>query len=440
MPVPTAVEYNSLRFFAVFAYNKGTNSFYGLLPHKDFHTMHISRLASELNDSPTLALNAQAAALREQGRPVIHLGGGEPQSPAPQAAVLAGIAKLQDGRVKYTPVGGTKRVKAAVIAYTSQHYGKTPAPAEVLVSGGAKQALYNFLLAAVDPGDEVLLPAPYWVSYPDMIRMAGGKPVIVAPPKGSFEPLASDMKAAVTAKTRAIILNSPNNPSGTVYSQELVRELVEFCESRGIYLVMDDIYHQLVFAGAQTVSCYKFAKKDSSNIVVINGISKLYGMTGFRIGWSVACKELTSAMNRVQGQTTSCPSDLSQECAAAALEGDQQCVLDLRAALQENRDTLLAGLAGLKKLKVNPPKGTFYCLADFSAYNADSSALCKFLLENVLVVTVPGKEFGMEGHLRLSYCGKKEDIIEGTRRICWALDETASREITIGGKTVTRTW
>jgi aspartate aminotransferase len=402
--------------------------------------MHISRLASELSDSPTLALNAQAASLREQGKPVIHLGGGEPESPAPKAAVDAGMARLANGKIKYTPVTGTKRVKAAVIEYTRKHYGYTPAPAEIVVSGGAKQALYNFLLAAVDPGDEVVFPAPYWVSYPDMIRMAGGKPVPVAPQKGAFEPRPEAMAAAITPKTRAVILNSPNNPSGTVYSADLVRAMVELCESKGIYMVMDDIYHQLVFAGAETVSCYKFVKKDSSNIVVINGVSKLYGMTGFRIGWSVAHKELSSAMARVQGQTTSCPSDLSQECTAAALEGDQNCVLELRNSLEENRDVLLKELAGLKKLKVNPPKGTFYCLPDFGAYNPDSAALCKFLLEKALVVTVPGKEFGLEGHLRISYCGKKEDIIEGARRICWALDESAPKDIVIGGKTVTRTW
>jgi len=399
--------------------------------------MHISKLASELGDSATLALNAEAARLKENGEAVIHLGGGEPASPAPEAAIKAGIAKLQTGRVKYTPVSGTKKMKEAVIRYTQRHYGKTPLLSEVLVSGGAKQALYNFLLSAVDPGDEVIFPAPYWVSYPDMVRLCGGVPVIVQPPKGSFEPKAADLKAAATAKTRAIILNSPNNPSGEVYSRELVREMAEFCAERKIYLVQDDIYHQLVFSDARPVSCYDFAK-DHSHLVVINGVSKLYGMTGFRIGWSIAGKSLTAAMNRVQGQTTSCPSDLSQECAQAALDGDQSCVAELRKSLFENRDALLAELKNLKKLKVAPPKGTFYCLADFSAYEPDSSKLCKYLLEKALVVTVPGKEFGMEGHLRLSYCGKKEDILEGARRIYWALEDSAPRTIKIGAKTVER--
>jgi len=382
--------------------------------------MHISRLACELADSPTLALNAKAAQLREEGKPVIHLGGGEPLLPAPASAVEAGVARLGSGKIKYTAVSGSKKLKTAIAAYTAANYGREISPAEIVVSSGAKQALYNFLAAALDPGDEVVFPAPYWVSYPEMVKLCGGRPVIVRPKEG-FEPSFDALKAAVTGKTRAIILNSPNNPSGAVLSENLVAETARFCEKRGIYLVMDDIYHQLVFAGKRPPSCYKFVK-DAAHVVVINGVSKVYGMTGFRIGWSVSDKGLAAAMARIQGQITSCPSDLSQECAAAALNGPQDCVEQLRRSLLENRDTLLAGLAGLKKLKIRPPQGTFYCFADFSAYEPDSAKLCKRLLDNALVVTVPGREFGMEGFLRLSFCGGKQDIAEGAARICRELE------------------
>jgi len=401
--------------------------------------MNISDLSRRISDSRTLQLNAQAGKLKEEGQPVIHLGGGEPQSPMPPAAQKASLEKVQSGKVKYTPVGGTKAMKKAVLSYTERQYGKTFKPENVLVSGGAKQALYNFLMAAVNPGDEVIFPAPYWVSYPDMVRLVGGKPVIVRPQPGQFEPRLQDIEAAVTDKTRAIILNSPNNPSGEVYSEALIAEAARFCEKKGIYLVMDDIYHQLVFDGMKAPACYGFTKTDSF-IVVINGISKLYGMTGFRIGWAVGNPELVAVMNRLQGQTTSCPSDLSQTAAAAALDGPQDCVGELRAALQDTRNALAAELAKCSRIKLRMPKGTFYSLPDFSACGMSSNELCAFLLEKALVVTVPGSEFGMEGHLRLSYCGPKADVVEGARRICWALDPAAPKTIKLGTKEVTRSW
>ncbi|HOX22723.1 MAG TPA: pyridoxal phosphate-dependent aminotransferase [Elusimicrobiales bacterium] len=401
--------------------------------------MHISALSQRISDSKTLQLNDKAGRLKEEGQPVIHLGGGEPQSPMPGAALEASLKKINSGKVKYTPVGGTKAMKKAVLAYTERQYGRLFKPENVLVSSGAKQALYNFLLAAVDPGDEVVFPAPYWVSYPDMVRLAGGTPVIVRPQDGRFEPRFEELKAAVTPKTRAIILNSPNNPSGEVYSEQLVAETARFCEKQGIYLVMDDIYHQLVFDGLKSPACYGFTKTDPF-IVVINGISKLYGMTGFRIGWSVANPELTAAMNRLQGQTTSCPSDLSQAAAAAALEGPQDCVKELCKTLEDSRNALAAELKKCSRIKLRLPKGTFYSLPDFSDCGMSSNELCAFLLEKALVVTVPGSEFGMEGYLRLSYCGPKADVVEGAKRICWALDSSAPKTIKLGDKEVTRTW
>ena len=400
-------------------------------------TLQLSKLAGVIGDSPTLKINAQARALKAAGQPLIHLGGGEPTYPAPQAAVEAIEKKAASRKIKYSPSSGTPELKKAVLAYTFEHYGRQYEAPNVIISAGAKQALFNFLLAAVDPGDEVIFPAPYWVSYPDMVRLAGGTPVIVRPQHGIMVS-AQEIKAAVSPKTKAIIINSPCNPSGQISPEDFVREIVEFAERENIFLVMDDIYHQLVFDGARTPNPCAYAKK-GENLVIINGVSKLYGLTGLRIGWAVcANQDLIKAMGKMQAQSTSCNSDLSEAAAAAALTGPQDCVRDMCAVLQENRNALLAELAAIPHVTVEKPQGTFYSFADFSYYNADSQALAQYLLEKALVAVVPGKAFGLDGHLRISFCADRASVVEGVRRIRWALDKTAPNEIKIGDKLVTR--
>lgn len=400
-------------------------------------TLQLSKLAGVIGDSPTLKINAQARALKAAGQPLIHLGGGEPTYPAPQAAVEAIEKKAASRKIKYSPSSGTPELKKAVLAYTFEHYGRQYEAPNVIISAGAKQALFNFLLAAADPGDEVIFPAPYWVSYPDMVRLAGGTPVIVRPQHGIMVS-AQEIKAAVSPKTKAIIINSPCNPSGQIFPEDFVREIVEFAERENIFLVMDDIYHQLVFDGARTPNPCAYAKK-GENLVIINGVSKLYGLTGLRIGWAVcANQDLIKAMGKMQAQSTSCNSDLSEAAAAAALTGPQDCVRDMCAVLQENRNALLAELAAIPHVTVEKPQGTFYSFADFSYYNADSQALAQYLLEKALVAVVPGKAFGLDGHLRISFCADRASVVEGVRRIRWALDKTAPNEIKIGDKLVTR--
>jgi aspartate aminotransferase len=404
--------------------------------------MSLSALAGSIAESPTLALNEKARALREQGEAVIHLGGGEPKNKAPQSAAAACLAKLQGGDVKYTPTSGVLSMRKAVVRYTGENYGWAVEPGNVIVCDGAKGALYNVLFALLDPGDEVVVLAPYWVSYPEMIRMNRGVPVIVRPPEGSFVPRLEDIAAKLGPRTKAVIVNSPNNPSGTVYPEALVAGLVRLCEERGIAYISDDIYHKLVFDGTAPVSPYKFTDKDreSTNIISINGISKLFGMTGFRIGWAVAPKALVKVLSNIQAQTVSCTSGLLQAAAEGALGGPASDLEALRAALQGNRDAMMDALAVVPKLKVSKPGGTFYCLPDFRAYGQDSAALARLLLEKALVVTVPGKEFGMEGHLRLSYCTSAADVAEGVARIRWALDPSSPKEIVIGGKKLVRDW
>ncbi len=404
--------------------------------------MSISQLARSIAESPTLSLNEQARVLREKGEAVIHLGAGEPKNRAPINAILTSAAKLTTGDIKYTPTDGIPSLKKAIIRYTEENYDRVPAAENVIVSGGAKQSLYNLLYTLLNPQDEVIVLAPYWVSYPEMIKMVYGRPVIVTPEDGGFIPRMQEIEEAVSSYTRAIIVNSPNNPSGVVYPESLIAPLVDFCERKGIYLIMDDIYHKLVFDGKTAVSAYRYTPQDieSTKVICINGISKLYGMTGFRIGWVVASKALTDVMINVQAQTTSCTSVLLQAAAEGALTGLQSPVETLRLTLENNRNVMIQELQSFAGIRVTVPGGTYYCLPDFRAYSNNSVELSKMLLARALVVTVPGKEFGMEGHLRLSYATTVKDVKQGVERIKWALDPSSPREIYIGERKLVRDW
>ena len=404
--------------------------------------MTVSQLAKSIATSPTLKLNEEARLLREKGEAVVHLGAGEPKNKAPIAAILSSAAKLNTGDIKYTPTDGIPSLKKAIIKYTEENYDKVVAPENVIVSGGAKQSVYNILYSLINPQDEVIILAPYWVSYPEMVRMVYGVPVVVTPEDGSFYPKMSDVLKGISSYTKAIIVNSPNNPSGVMYPPEFIAELVEFCEKKGIYVLMDDIYHKLVFDGRTAPSCYRYTKKDieSTHVVVINGVSKLYGMTGFRIGWAIANRQLVEIMSNVQGQITSCTSLILQAAAEGALTGLQSAIDSLRMTLENNRNVMLQELHSFTGVKTTKPDGTYYCLPDFRAYSNDSVKLSELLLKKALVVTVPGKEFGMEGHLRLSYATSIKDIMEGVARIKWALDPNSPNEIYIGDRKLVRDW
>jgi len=404
--------------------------------------MSVSELAGAIVESPTLRLNEEARLLRERGEPVIHLGIGEPKNKTPITAILSSASKLSQGDVKYCPSDGLPSLKKAIIRYTEEAYDKVVAPENVIVSSGAKQAIFNILYTILNPQDEVVILAPYWVSYPEMVKMVYGVPVIVTPEDGRFHPRMADIERAVSSSTKAIIVNSPNNPSGVVYREEFIAQIVEFCERRKIYLIMDDIYHKLVFDGRIAPPCYRFTTKDieDSRLIVINGIAKLYGMTGFRIGWCVAPRKIITVMNNVQAQTTSCASPVMQAGAEGALLGLQSFVEALRLTIQNNRDVAMRELSSFNGVTTCKPEGTFYCLPDFRAYSSNSVELSSFLLKKALVVTVPGREFGMEGHLRLSFAGTVKDVTEGIARIKWALDPTSPNDIYIGDKRLIRDW
>jgi len=404
--------------------------------------MAISQLARTIKESPTLRLNEKARLLRERGEPVIHLGIGEPKNKAPINAILSSAARLSTGEVKYTPTDGTPSLKKAVIRYMDESYDRLVAPENLIVSTGAKQSLFNILFTIIDPQDEVILLAPYWVSYPEMVKMVHGIPIVVKPEDGTFHPRIEEIEEAVSSYTKAIIINSPNNPSGILFSEDFMAAIVDFCESKGIYLILDDIYHKLVFDGHRATPAYQYTQKDleSSRLIVVNGVSKLYGMTGIRIGWVVAPRKLVDVMINVQAQTTSNPSVISQAAAEGALTGVQSPVESLRLTIQNNRDVMMQEMQAFEGVRVTKPQGTFYCLPDFQAYNKDSVALANFLLEKALVVTVPGIAFGMDGFLRLSYAGAVKDVVEGIERMKWALDPESPNEIYIGDRKLIRDW
>ena len=405
--------------------------------------MSLSQLARSICESPTLKLNETAAMLREKGEPVIHLGGGEPKSKAPIDAIVNCSALLATGDVKYTPADGIPALKKAIIRYTEEHYGRVAAAENVIASSGAKQSIMVLLHAILDPKEEVIFPVPYWVSYPEMVKLAGGVPVPVAARNGGFEPSVEEIAENIGTYTKAIIINSPNNPSGAVYSDEFVAGVVELCEKRDLYLIMDDTYNRLIFENRKPTNVYDFSHAlslDSSKLVVINCVSKMYAMTGFRIGWAVGGKQVVRAMTNIQSQETSGPAAPSQWAAVGALNGVQSCVESLRLTLENNRNVMMRRLGGFSGVKVVKPGGTFYCFPDFSAYEKDSQKLCHLLLDKVRVVTVPGREFGMEGHLRMSFCGTIKEITEGVERIKWALDPEAPNELYLGDRKLVRDW
>ena len=357
-------------------------------------------------------------------------------------AILATVSQVNTGEVRYAPADGIPALKQAIIRYTEEFYNRKVNPENVIASGGAKQAIMVAMQAILNPQEEIIYPAPYWVSYPDMAKLVGAIGVAASAEDGTFYPRLKDIEDRVGSYTKAVIINSPNNPSGAMYSEEFIADIVEFCEKKDLYLIMDDIYHRLVFDGRKPINCYKYAKKldENSKLIVINGVSKQYAMTGFRIGWAVGNKKLIEAMSNIQGHQTSGPSVLLQKAAVGAINGIQSGVESLRATLENNRNVMIDLLKSFEGVKVTKPDGTFYCFADFSAYEKSSNKLSEFLIDKVQVLTVPGAEFGMEGYLRLSYCGSIKDITEGIERMKWALDPNSPNELYIGDRKLVRDW
>jgi len=387
-------------------------------------SLAVSQRCQRVKPSPTMAVTAMAAELRAKGRDVIDLGAGEPDFDTPAHIKAAAIAAIQGGQTKYTPVEGTAALKKAVIDKFQRENHLTYGMDQVVVSCGAKQTCYNVCGAVLNPGDEAIVPAPYWVSYPDMIKLADAEPVIVAAMmEDGFKITPRLLEAAITPKTRLIFLNSPSNPTGAAYTRAELQALGAVLEKHpAVVIAADDMYEHIYWATEPFVSFAEACPSLYDRTVTINGVSKAYAMTGWRIGYAGGPKEIVAAMKKIQSQSTSNPSSISQAASVAALSGDQGCVREMTKAFKERHDYVVAALNGIPGFKCLPSAGTFYAFPNVTeALRAkglkDDLALSELLLNKEEVAVVPGSAFGAPGYLRLSFACSLDTLTEAIRRI-----------------------
>ena len=384
----------------------------------------ISRRAQRVKPSPTLAVTALAARLRAEGKDVIGLGAGEPDFDTPAHIADAGVQAIRSGATRYTNVDGTVELKDAIIAKFKRDNGISYERPQILVSSGAKQSIFNLCMAVLDAGDEAIIPAPYWVSYPDMVMLADGIPVMpAAGPEHGYKITPKQLAAAVTNKTRLLLLNSPSNPTGAAYTRAELRALANvLLEFPRILIGTDDMYEKIYWGNEPFMSLLTVAPELYDRTITINGCSKAYAMTGWRIGYCGGPKEIITAMTTIQGQSTSNASSISQKAAVAALNGDQKCVEDMNRAFKERHDFVVAGLNSLPGVSCLAGAGTFYAFADVRGAMRnlglrDDHAFCEYLLDKALVAVVAGSGFGAPGHMRLSFACSKELLEKAIERI-----------------------
>jgi aspartate aminotransferase len=397
------------------------------------------KLASRLDPikpSITLAVTAKAAKLKADGVDVISFGAGEPDFDTPDHIKDAARASLDKGVGKYTDVAGVLPLRKAIAAELSTVHKTQISPDQVLVSTGAKHSLYNLFMALIDPGDEVLIPAPYWVSYPDMVMLAGGRPVVLETrAEDDFAVTAAQVAAACSPRTRAIVLNNPSNPTGAVYTRAQIEALAKVVVEKDLLVISDDIYRQLVYGDAEYVSIAAVSPEVAKRTILVDGVSKTYAMTGWRIGYTAGPLPLIKAMAKIQGQSTSNPTHIAQIATLAALTGSQDCVGMMRKAFDERRQEIVKLLRAIPNVTCREPKGAFYAFPDVSAYVGkkspegsildDDVQLCDWLVEVGKVAVVPGSGFGAPGFVRLSYACSMQNIRDGVARIAKSLGTLA---------------
>ena len=395
----------------------------------------ISSRVSALKPSETMALSARARALRAKGEKVVSFAAGEPDFDTPKHIQEAAVEAIRGGHHRYTEVAGVAPLRAAIAEKLARDNAVRYAPQEIVVSNGAKHAIWNALSTLLEPGDEVLCPVPYWVTFPEIVRLLGGTPVFVRPEDGGSKVTVADLKRATTPKSRVLILNSPNNPSGAVYAPSEIERLAAFVVEHDLFVLSDEIYEQLVYGEARHVSIASIGEEVRRRTVLINGVSKTWAMTGWRIGYAAAPLDIAEAMERLQGQTTSNPAAVSQQAALRALTGDMAPAREMRDRFQARRDLVVERLARIPGVRLTPPEGAFYAFPDVSERIAaaghgvrDSAGLCDYLIDEAKVVCVPGSAFGMEGRLRISYAVGERDIVEGLDRLEVALDRLVSAQ------------
>jgi aspartate aminotransferase len=387
--------------------------------------LRLSERVARVKPSPTMAVTAKAAELKRAGRDIIGLGAGEPDFDTPEHIRAAAIEAIHAGRTRYTAVEGILELRQAICEKFRRDNRIEYQPDQVLVSNGAKQSLYNLCMALLGPGDEAVIPAPYWVSYPDMVLLAEATPVVVAAgPEQHFKITPEQLEAAITPRTRLLFLNSPSNPTGVAYSAAELAGLADVLRRHPQVLVTtDDIYEHIFWGDEPFSSLLTVAPDLHEQVVTVNGVSKVYAMTGWRIGYAAGPRKLIGAMKKIQGQSTSNPNSIAQYASLAALTGDQGCIAEMRAAFKQRHDWLLAALNSLPGFRCLPADGAFYAFPDVSGAIAaldgveDDTAFAGYLLEKAGVAVVPGTAFGAPGHERLSYACSLETLEQAVDRI-----------------------
>jgi aspartate aminotransferase len=387
----------------------------------------LSDRAKGLKPSPTLAINAKAKAMQAQGIHVISFGAGEPDFDTPLNIKEAAKKALDEGFTKYTAVGGIDDLKDAIIKKFQRDSGLSYKRSEILVSCGGKHSFYNLAQAIFDQGDEVIIPAPYWVSYPPMVALADGTPVIVeTTEKNEFKLTPEQLKKTISPRTKALVLNSPCNPTGSAYTKKELEKIADIAVSENFFVISDEIYEKIIYDGFEFVSIASLGEEVKKRTIIVHGVAKTYAMTGWRIGYTAGSEEIISAMNNIQSQSTSNPTSIAQKASVEALLGPQNEIGKMVSAFGQRRDYIVDRLNKIPGVSCYKPVGAFYVFPNFSSYYgksyqgrkiSNSTELAAFLLDIARVAVVPGVEFGADPFERLSYATSMEDIKEGLNRI-----------------------
>jgi aspartate aminotransferase len=387
----------------------------------------LSNRAKGLKPSPTLAINAKAKAMQAQGIRVVSFGAGEPDFDTPENIKRAAIKSIEEGFTKYTAVGGIDELKDAVIQKFQRDNQLTYKRSQILISCGGKHSFYNLAQALFDRGDEVIIPAPYWVSYPPMIALAEATPVIIeTKEENGFKVTPEELKKAITPRTKALVLNSPSNPTGSAYTKKELEKIAEVAISQKIFVIADEIYEKIVYDGFEFRSIASLGEEIKNRTIIVHGVAKTYAMTGWRIGYTAGPEEIISAMSNIQSQSTSNPTSISQKASVEALVGPQEEVRKMVSAFTERRNYIVDRLNEIPGVSCFKPMGAFYVFPNFSGYYgksyqgkriSNSTELADYFLDVAKVAVVPGVEFGADPFERLSYATSMQDIREGIARI-----------------------
>ncbi len=393
--------------------------------------MKLSARAQRLQPSATLTITAKAKALKSQGVDIIGFGAGEPDFDSPLHVKEEAIRAINKGMTKYTGVGGIDELKDAIIHRLKEDHNLEYEKSEIIASVGAKHTLYNVIQVLFDSGDEVIVPAPYWVSYPEQIKLAEATPIILDTKEAEgFKISPDDLRAHINSKTRALILNYPSNPTGATYNEEELRAIVDVAMDAGLIIISDEIYEKIIYGGAKHIPVAALGEDVKKATILVNGVSKTYSMTGWRIGYAAGDKEVVSAMSKLQGQSTSNPTSISQWAAIAAFTGDHQVIEDRTKEFEQRKNYIVEKLNDIPEISCFDPQGAFYVFPNISGYFGkafggkvikDSLDFTEFILDEAKVAVVPGVAFGSDDHVRISYATSMDDIIKGVDRITEAV-------------------